>query len=78
MTAAEAHRGRPAIGPQVNISIAPDMLARVDEAAKAAGVSRSEWIRQAISARLDGPKVAAEPAPVTTKAAPAVMAGAAR
>lgn len=56
MTAAEAHRGRPAIGPQVNISIAPDMLARVDEAAKAAGASRSEWIRQAISARLDGPR----------------------
>ena len=40
--------GRPPVGPQVNIAIQPDILARVDEAARAARVSRSEWIRRAI------------------------------
>lgn len=41
--------GRPAVGPQVNIAISPDMLAQVDAAASTAGVSRSEWVRRAVS-----------------------------
>ena len=45
--------GRPAIGPQVNIAMSPATVARVDTAARAAGVSRSEWIRQAIAERLE-------------------------
>lgn len=44
--------GRPAIGPQINVAIPPDTLARVDAAAAALGVSRSEWIRTAILAAL--------------------------
>ena len=40
--------GRPPVGPQVKIAIQPDILARVDEAARAAHASRSEWIRRAI------------------------------
>ena len=44
--------GRPAIGPQVNIAMSPATVARVDTAARAAGVSRSEWIRRAVEAAL--------------------------
>lgn len=44
--------GRPAIGPQIAIAFPPDMLARVDAAARAAGVSRAEWIRRAVVAAL--------------------------
>ena len=44
--------GRPAIGPQITIAFPPDMLARVDAAAGAAGVSRAEWIRRAAVAAL--------------------------
>ena len=44
--------GRPAIGPQIAIAFPPDMLARVDDAALAAGISRSEWVRRAVAARL--------------------------
>ena len=47
-TARPNRGGRPAVGPQVKIAIQPDILARVDEAARAARVSRSEWIRRAI------------------------------
>ena len=55
MTTPTARRnpgGRPAIGPQVNIAIPPATLARVDVAARAAGISRSEWIRRAIELAL--------------------------
>lgn len=44
--------GRPAIGPQVNIAMAPDMLAQVDATAAQDGVSRAEWIRRAVTAAL--------------------------
>ena len=44
--------GRPAIGPQVNIAISPATVARIDAAARAAGISRSEWIRRAVEAAL--------------------------
>ena len=47
-TARRNRGGRPPVGPQVNNAIQPDILARVDEAARAAHVSRSEWIRRAI------------------------------
>lgn len=55
-TARRNRGGRPAVGPQVNIAIQPDILARVDEAARAAHVSRSEWIRRAIVGALHQPK----------------------
>ena len=45
--------GRPTVGPQVNIAMSPDMLARIDAAAARAGVSRSEWVRRACVAALD-------------------------
>ena len=44
--------GRPAIGPQINVAISPEVVARVDAAARAAGISRSEWIRRAIESAL--------------------------
>ena len=44
--------GRPVIGPQINVAIPPETVARVDTAARAAGISRSEWIRRAVEAAL--------------------------
>ena len=44
--------GRPAIGPQINVAIPPELLARVDAAARKAGISRSAWIRRAVEAAL--------------------------
>lgn len=44
--------GRPAIGGQIKVSMAPDMLAQIDAAATTAGVTRSEWIRRACAAAL--------------------------
>lgn len=36
----------------LGISVAPELAARVDAAAKAGGVSRSAWVRAAIEAKL--------------------------
>ena len=44
--------GRPPIGRQVNFSMSPDMLADIDAAAERDGVSRSEWVRQAVAEKL--------------------------
>ena len=44
--------GRPVIGPQINVAISPEMVARVDAAARKAGISRSAWIRRAVEAAL--------------------------
>jgi len=44
--------GRPAIGPQTTIAFPPAMLARVDAAAKAEGITRAEWVRQACATAL--------------------------
>ena len=44
--------GRPAIGPQINVAISPETVARVDAAARKAGINRSEWIRRAIESAL--------------------------
>ena len=56
MTATDSARpsrgGRPAIGPQINVAIPPETVARVDAAARKAGISRSEWIRRAVEAAL--------------------------
>ena len=52
-TARPSRGGRPPIGPQINVAIPPETVARVDAAARAVGVSRSEWIRQAIAERLE-------------------------
>lgn len=42
--------GRPAIGPQIKIRLDPDVLARIDDLADAAGVTRSAWVRSALEA----------------------------
>ena len=51
-TARPSRGGRPPIGPQINVAISPKAVARVDAAARAVGISRSEWIRRAIEAAL--------------------------
>lgn len=51
-TARPSRGGRPAVGPQVSVALPPDVIARVDDAARDAEVSRSEWIRRAIAAAL--------------------------
>lgn len=45
--------GRPVVGGQVSVAVPPEVLARVDAAASLGGVSRPEWIRQAIAERLE-------------------------
>lgn len=49
------HPGRPRIGPQVKIAIGDELLAAIDEAAAADGVSRAEWIRRACMQSLPSP-----------------------
>ena len=44
--------GRPAIGEPVQIRLPADMLADVDRLARAEGVTRSQWVRQALAARV--------------------------
>lgn len=44
--------GRPAVGEPVQIRLPADMLTAIDATAKAEGVTRSAWIRQALAARL--------------------------
>ena len=44
--------GRPVVGDQVNIAFPADLLAQVDAAAVAAGLTRSEWVRRAARAAL--------------------------
>jgi len=39
--------GRPEVGPAFSVKFPPDLLAKVDEAARADGVSRAEWLRRA-------------------------------
>ena len=51
-TARPSRGGRPAIGPQVSVSLPPEVVDRVDAAARVAGVTRSEWIRRTIVAAL--------------------------
>lgn len=35
------------VGPMVSLRFGAELLARIDEAARAAGVSRAEWVRRA-------------------------------
>jgi metal-responsive CopG/Arc/MetJ family transcriptional regulator len=44
--------GRPAVGEPIQIRLPADTLAEIDAIAQAEGVTRSQWIRQAIAARL--------------------------
>lgn len=46
-------RGRPAIGPPINVAYPEDLLARIDAAAKDQGLARAEWLRRAATAPLD-------------------------
>lgn len=47
--------GRPEIGPQIKVRLPEEVIARVDALATEAGVSRSEWVRQAVTAAADSP-----------------------
>lgn len=47
--AEEVGPGRPEIGPQVKVRLPAEVLAAVDAAAQAAGVSRSAWIRDCVT-----------------------------
>ena len=49
-------RGRPAVGGQISVSFAPEVLAAVDDAAASEGVSRSEFIRRATRDALPPPE----------------------
>lgn len=51
-TLAEMPRGRPGIGPPIQIRLPDDLLARVDERAKAEGVNRAEMSRRLLAAAL--------------------------
>ena len=48
--------GRPAIGEPAQIRLPADLLADVDRLARAEGVTRSQWIRQALAARVAAAK----------------------
>ena len=52
MTTTANRGGRPAIGDQIKIAFPADMLASIDRAADAQGISRSEWIRRACAGAL--------------------------
>ena len=44
--------GRPSIGEPVQIRLPADLLADIDRLARAEGVTRSRWVRQALAARV--------------------------
>lgn len=52
MPATPNRSGRPEVGPPITIKVPPALLARVDAAAEAAGVTRAEWLRRAAEAAL--------------------------
>ncbi len=45
--------GRPPVGPSYNVRLHPELVARLDERAKAEGVTRSELIRRGAEKLLD-------------------------
>ena len=45
--------GRPAIGPEIKTRVSPELLADIAQAADAAGLTRSAWLRQVIEAALN-------------------------
>lgn len=45
-------RGRPPIGPAVQVRLTPDLLARIDRWAKRQGVTRAEAIRRLVERAL--------------------------
>ena len=48
--------GRPAVGEPVQIRLPAQLLADVEMLAAAEGVTRSQWIRQALAARVAAAK----------------------
>lgn len=48
--------GRPAIGEPVQIRLPAPLLADIEKLAGAEGVTRSQWIRQALAARVAAAK----------------------
>jgi metal-responsive CopG/Arc/MetJ family transcriptional regulator len=49
-------RGRPPVGPVIEVRFPPDLVAACATAAAAAGVSRSELIRRAVAAHVGHPR----------------------
>ncbi|MFJ6437780.1 hypothetical protein [Streptomyces sp. NPDC091416] len=45
-------RGRPSIGPAINVSYPADLLSRIDAMACQAGLQRAPWLRQAAAAEV--------------------------
>jgi len=52
VTAITTRKGRPAIGNAINMRFPAELLAQIDAAATAAGITRSEWIRTACTEAL--------------------------
>lgn len=48
--------GRPAVGEPVQIRLPAAMLADIERLARAEGVTRSAWMRQAMAARIEAAK----------------------
>ena len=48
--------GRPAIGEPINVRLPAAMLADIERLARAEGVTRSQWVRQALAARVAAAK----------------------
>lgn len=65
--------GRPAIGDPIQIRLPADTLAEIDATAEAEGVTRSQWIRQAIAARLHAAKPSAPTYTITDKISGTVL-----
>jgi hypothetical protein len=49
--------GRPEVGGRVTVNLSPERLARIDAAARLAGVSRAELLRRIIDVALKGERV---------------------
>lgn len=54
--------GRPSIGGEAKVSYGTERLARIDDAAAAAGLTRAEWLRRAAEAALRSSLEATAPA----------------
>ena len=73
MATTKNRAGRPAIGDPIQIRLPADTLAEIDATAEAEGVTRSQWIRQAIAARLRWAKPVAPTYTITDKTTGTVL-----
>ncbi len=65
--------GRPAIGSPIQLRFPAETVAEIDALAAAEGVTRSQWIRQAVAARLHAAKPTAPTYTITDKISGAVL-----